>query len=235
MSTRRDGPSDETKQPVSAVVASPSKARRTHVAGLLNTLGIETILAKDVETTLAIVKERAPTVAILQGFAIDETLLKFCRSTQDDHTRIIVISPNPELVDRIIVLELGADEFLCDPTDDRLLTSRLKAVLRRSGAHSWDSVAYRRNAWSVDTLTREAVSPRGARIQLTAAELSLLDLFIRNRGTVVNAELASAAIGTEGGPAFRNATSRLRRKLAAISGGADPIQNFQGIGYVLDK
>lgn len=218
-----------------AVVASPTSRRRAELGALLTSLDLGAIPLASVREVSALLAESPPALAVLQGFPVDDALLGLCRAVRDSPTRLVVLGSSQELIDRIIVLELGADEYLCEPADDRLVLSRLKAVLRRDPGHSEaPAPPAAEAAWRVDTLTRAAVGPGDVRVPLTAAELSLFDLFLRRRGAVVNEDVARAALGVRGGPAFRNAVSRLRRKLGSAARGTNPIRSFQGIGYLYE-
>lgn len=234
MKARLAAKSLETEVPPSAIVASPSHKQRLRTTSLLGEIGMVVKAAADLADAERLIRAHTPALAILQGFAVDDALLSFCRAARYEPLSTIVVAPSPALIDRVIVLELGADEVLCEPADDRLLMSRLKAVMRRTGGGAVLERRLAPSGWTTDLLSRTAVSPAGRQVQLTAAELSLLDLFIRNRGKVIDAGFACPRLGTAGGVAFRCLISRLRRKLESISAGANPIKSLRGLGYTFN-
>lgn len=220
-------------KPEDVVVASPSDDRRSAIARLVGAGGRKILEAPSLAAASALAEAAAPALVILQGFPVDSETLAYCRGAELTGARTIVICEHAELIDRIILLELGADDLLFEPVGDRLLLARIKAVLRRSGPDA--SQAQRPQAfeggWKIDHVSREAIGPAGDRLALTRSEIALFHLFIANPNVRVDDGLATDRLGTAPGPAFRNAVSRLRRKLRSINGGIDPIRTVQGFGY----
>lgn len=219
---------------LSAIAGSPSKEKRQHLSDLLDKAGMTVVTTEGLEHVLELIRAKCPSVAILQGYEVDSALLSFCRAVSDSPTRTIIMAPSSDLIDRVIALELGADEYLCEPVDDRLLMARLKAVMRRPNDASPHIGRDVPSKWSIDTLSRTATSPAGRSVRLTATELSLYELFLQYRGRLIDENFVHERLGVPVGTAFRTTISRLRRKLGDICAGENPIKNVQGIGYVFD-
>ncbi len=145
---------------------------------------------------------------------------------------IIMLTARGEVMDRVVGLELGADDYLPKPFEPRELVVRIQNILKRSRPADTPAAAVRIDDLSVDR-ERKQVSRGDEIIALTAAEYELLDLFIRRRGRVlsrddimrelhgIDADIYSRAIDV--------LVSRLRHKL----GRADLIRTVRGQGYQL--
>jgi two-component system, OmpR family, response regulator len=153
---------------------------------------------------------------------------------------IIFISARGDETDRVIGLELGADDYISKPFGTRELIARIRAVLRRRPAEGGrpEAGAERVNfaGWSVDMLRREVFSPSGASIDLTGAEFDLLTSFIGSPQRVLGRErlieLSRARIGDASDRSIDVLVSRLRRKLSS-AGHPTPIITVRGVGYML--
>ncbi|EQA96575.1 response regulator transcription factor [Sphingobium baderi] len=153
---------------------------------------------------------------------------------------IILVGANSTEVDRVVGLELGADDFIAKPYSTREVAARLRAVLRRG--KSARILRQRRQAeahfdgWIVNCARREVLDPDGAPVDLTAAEFSLLSLFLDNaRSVIARARLLELNGTRETGSSHRSIdvlVSRLRRKLDHPSRAAS-IVTVRGVGYML--
>jgi DNA-binding response OmpR family regulator len=139
-------------------------------------------------------------------------------------------------IDRILGLELGADDYLPKPFEKRELVARLKALLRRRVAPAAPRIASTLNFGTlrVDALRRE-VSVAGAVVPLTSIEFKLLLELARQPGQAVTREQLSVAAQVGGyRPLDRSVdvqVGRLRRRLAGVVGGSDWIETVRGEGY----
>lgn len=166
--------------------------------------------------------------------------LDLCRDvrTRSD-VPIILVGANSSEVDRVVSLELGADDYMAKPYSGRELAARLRAVLRRG--RSERAIGLRRqtqalfDGWSVDFARREVMAPSGAPVDLTAAEFSLLAIFIEHPQVVISRErLIEQAGARDTGSSDRSIdvlVSRLRRKLGEGDRAA-PIVTIRGVGYM---
>ncbi len=154
---------------------------------------------------------------------------------------IIMLSAMGEEVDRILGLELGADDYLPKSSSPRELMARIKAVLRRQeevrGGGPRRGAAYHFLGFVLDTVRRHLRAPNGAGILLTAGEYSLLRAFLEHPQRVLPRDQLLDAARGEDSDVFDRAIdvqiSRLRRKLHAFSAG-EIIKTYRGAGYMFD-
>jgi DNA-binding response OmpR family regulator len=144
-------------------------------------------------------------------------------------------------VDRIVGLELGADDYLTKPFNLRELLARVRAVLRRAGTApppEGKGTKYRFAGWELNLRTRRLTSPTGAPVALTIGEFSLLAAFLRSPQQVLSREQLLAATRLHDEEVFDRSIDvqilRLRRKLEADASAPELIKTERGVGYVLD-
>lgn len=164
-----------------------------------------------------------------------------CRALrQRSQAPIIFISAKDSETDRVIGLELGADDYLPKPFGTRELVARVRAVLRRpplaEGAGGKpDGIRF--DGWTVSLPRRELLSPTGAVVELTGAEFDLLVALCDNAGRVIARErlieLSRARLGDSSDRSIDVLVSRLRRKLSGAGRDA-PILTVRGVGYMLN-
>ena len=153
---------------------------------------------------------------------------------------IIFISAKGDETDRVIGLELGADDYLPKPVGTRELVARIRAVLRRGTLDrrpdGQRSEIARFAGWQVDLRRRAVSSPTGASIELTGAEFDLLSSFLGSPQRVLGRErlieLSRVRLGDSSDRSIDVLVSRLRRKLSS-SGEPAPIITVRGVGYML--
>jgi|TARA_B110000503_G_scaffold22889_2_gene35648 DNA-binding response OmpR family regulator len=150
-------------------------------------------------------------------------------------TPILMLTARGEDTDRILGLELGADDYLPKPCNPRELSARLRAILRRGNLVSEDVAAPTLEAGqtAMNTADRSATYG-GADLQLTSTEFNVLQVLVTNAGTVVSKDLLSQnALGRALSAYDRSIDvhiSKIRRKLAAL-GGDNLIVSVRGSGY----
>lgn len=153
---------------------------------------------------------------------------------------IIFASARGSEEDRVLGLELGADDYLAKPFSTRELVARIGAVLRRRGPEAADEAQQRTSqirfdGWVLSLSRRELHSPTGAIVDLTGAEFDLLVTFVGQPQRVLGRErlieLSRTRLGDSSDRSIDVLVSRLRRKLAAI-GGDTPIVTVRGVGYM---
>ena len=171
--------------------------------------------------------------------------LSILRSLRPENsTPVIMLTAAGDVVDRIIGLEMGADDYLGKPVDLRELEARIKAVLRRqtsaraeSGKRS-DSSGAKFGEFTLDTDAAKLLAADGSEVPLTAMEYSLLKVFAENKGRVLNRDqILEQAHDRSWDPFDRSIDiriSRLRRKLETNSEKPEIIKTVRGIGYLYD-
>lgn len=152
---------------------------------------------------------------------------------------IIFVSAKGSEHDRVLGLELGADDYLAKPFSTRELTARIRAVLRRGGMERMAGGDRETQAhfdgWTVNFPRREVKSPSGAVVELTGAEFDLLAAFLGQPQRVIArerlVELSRVRLGDSSDRSVDVLVSRLRRKISA-AGHEPPIGTVRGIGYI---
>ena len=167
-------------------------------------------------------------------------LARWMRSQSD--IPIVMLTAMGEETDRIIGLELGADDYMPKPFNPRELLARIRAVLRRAGdaaEHRADPAArtLRFNGWSLEPARRRLLNPEGAEVALTGGEYDLLLALVERANRVLTRDMLLDLLrGRQAGPfdrAIDVAISRLRRKLEDDGRNAQLIKTVRGGGYVL--
>lgn len=162
-------------------------------------------------------------IVVLDVLLPDGSGLDLCRYLRQraPHVPVILVTALKEEVDRIIGLEIGADDYIGKPFNPRELVARMRAVLRRAGggAAATGGATYRFATMLADAGSRSVVTADGTPIDLTGAEFELLRVFLDRPGRVLSREqLLGHTQGREAGPLDRSIDvlmSRLRRKLGA--------------------
>ncbi len=168
--------------------------------------------------------------------------IDLCRQIrQSSAVPIIFVSAKGSEVDRVIGLELGADDYLPKPFGTRELIARVRAVLRRgelnAQAAQREEGIYSFEGWTANVPRRELTSPTGAQVDLTGAEFDLLVVLLDHAQRVIARErlieLSRTRLGDSSDRSIDVLISRLRRKLST-AGGTPPIVTVRGVGYMLN-
>ncbi|MGB0126345.1 MAG: response regulator transcription factor [Rhodocyclaceae bacterium] len=155
-------------------------------------------------------------------------------------TPVLMLTARGDDVDSVVGLELGADDYLSKPCNPRVLSARIRAVLRRSEpARSEGGAAGAGEQIELEDLLlntgARTVACGGKALELTSTEFSVLEVLLRDAGRVVpKAELSERALGRKLARFDRGLdmhVSNLRRKLGPFSSGEERIKTVRGIGY----
>ena len=187
------------------------------------------------------VLEHGPVDLILLDVMLPGTSgIELCRQLRrKSDVPIIFISAKSSEPDRVLGLELGADDYLAKPFSTRELIARVRAVLRRGGLERMsgdtrETVA-QFDGWTVDFPRRAVTSRTGASIELTGAEFDLLAAFLNQPQRVIArerlVELSRTRLGDSSDRSVDVLVSRLRRKIS-VAGLEPPIGTVRGIGYI---
>jgi len=155
---------------------------------------------------------------------------------------IVMLTAMGEDTDRIVGLEMGADDYVPKPFNPRELLARIKAVLRRAGAPQPQAVQgiagsrFSFHGWMLDVSTRDLTSPDGVVLTLSAGEFDLLQAFVEHPRRVLSRDqLLDFARGRQAIPFDRSIdiqVSRLRRKLNDDAKDPQLIKTVRGGGYL---
>ena len=200
----------------------------------LEPFGFAVSAAHHPDEGLRAIAARAPDIVVLDVMMPDTDGFAVCRKVREtSRVPIVMLTARGGVLDRIVGLEMGADDYLPKPFEPRELVARLQAVLRR-GVHREPDDVLRAGALELDPGARSA-RLAGRPLALTAAEFALLGLFVRSRRSVLSRDRILEATRGLDWEAFDRSVdvlvSRLRQKL-----GDDPrrptyIQTVRGAGY----
>ncbi|ROR29516.1 response regulator [Inmirania thermothiophila] len=213
---------------------------RALLAAYLERNGLRASTAEDGRAMWRALAEDRIDLVILDLMLPGEDGLTLCRDLRArSSVPVIMLTARGEETDRIVGLEMGADDYVAKPFSPRELLARIKAVLRRAGGAAGTAPGrrYRFAGWTLDAVTRQLTSPEGTVVPLSGAEYRLLRVFLERPGRVLARDrLLDLARGREAAPFDRSIdvlVSRLRRRLG--DDGREPrlIRTVRGEGYVL--
>jgi two-component system response regulator CpxR len=161
------------------------------------------------------------------------------RIRQTSKMPVLLLTARGEDVDRIVGLEIGADDYLPKPFNPRELVARIRAVLRRSNPADKDSQEVLRVGEIVLDPGSRTAHQNGKELELTSVEFNLLEVLLREAGNVVSRDrLVDVVLGRKFSPFDRSIdmhVSKVRRKLGDSDGGGDHIKTVRGVGYILTR
>lgn len=199
--------------------------------------GVET--AEDGAALDAALARAHPDLIILDIMLPGEDGLSICRRLRaQSQLPILMLTAKSEEIDRVVGLEMGADDYLVKPFGSRELLARVRALLRRANAQPL-APASRRFAFdrfTIDLDARQLVDERGSGPALTSAEFDLLACFVqRPRRVLTRDQILDWTRGRTADPLDRTIdmlVSRLRKKLETASPGSNPISTVRNGGYL---
>jgi two-component system OmpR family response regulator len=217
---------------------------RSLLADYLGANGYHALAAQDgiaMEKTLD--RERVDLIVLDLNMPGDDGLT-LCRKLRNrSNIPVIMLTARSEPIDRILGLEMGADDYLPKPFEPRELLARIRSVLRRSHMateHSRESSAQRQigfAGWTLDLTARHLVDPGGLIIMLSGAEFRLLQVFLEHPNRVLNRDqILNFTHGRDADPFDRSIDiqiSRLRQKLNEDARSPQIIKTVRNGGYVL--
>jgi two-component system OmpR family response regulator len=229
--------------PAHILVVDDDREIRRLLAEYLQKNGLRVTAARDgTEMRRVLGRERVDLV-VLDVMLPGDDGLKLCRELRtDSQVPIIMLTARVEDVDRILGLELGADDYLPKPFNPRELLARIAAVLRRSAHAPRDPLpsevaGYRFAGWRLDTTTRSLIDAHGAVVLLSGAEFRLLGLLLAHAGYVLSrTQLMDLLRGRDHDPFDRSIdvrVSRLRQILRDDARAPRIIKTVYGEGYVI--
>jgi two-component system, OmpR family, response regulator len=200
----------------------------------------EVLLAQDGESFMAEFHRHAAelSMVILDVMLPDTDGFALCREVRlRSQVPIIMLTASSDETDRVVGLEIGADDYMAKPYSPRELLARIKAILRRSGADGAASARFLRfDGFTLDLVERRVVDAQGAEVPLTGLDYQLLKVFVEHPGKVLDRDaLSEQTRGRESGPFDRSLDvqiSRLRMRLGDDGKQPRLIKTVRGAGYV---
>lgn len=199
--------------------------------------------AADAAEFFRILDEHPVDLVVLDLMLPGEDGFQVCRRLRASSTiPIIMLTAKKDDVDRIVGLEMGADDYVTKPFNPRELVARIRSVLWRTrGSVARDAVApeelvYRFERWQLNAGTRTLKDPSGREVELSGGEFALLVVFLQNARRVLNRDqLLDLTRGRNSAPFDRSVdiqVSRLRRKIERRDQSPRLLKTVRGAGYV---
>ena len=223
------------------LIVDDDDALREEMADYLSGHGYVVHQARDAKETRVKLKSEPVQLVILDVMLPGEDGLSICRSLAGPSgPSVLMLSSLGESIDRVLGLELGADDYVVKPVSPRELLARVRALLRRRGTAAEPATrgsGYAFAGFRFDLVRRQLRAPDGTVIMLTPGELSLLGAFVENPAKVLSREELVRLSRGESADVLDRAVdiqiSRLRRKLNSQSKD-EIIKTHRGLGYILD-
>ncbi|MBP0597916.1 response regulator [Herbaspirillum sp. LeCh32-8] len=216
---------------------------RTLLAEYLDGNGLRTLTATNGTEMRKTLEESRVDLIVLDLTLPGEDGLTLCRNLRaTSNVPVIMLTARGEPLDRILGLEMGADDYLAKPFEPRELFARIRSVLRRTQAlppnmAQPDVAAMRFANWTLDLTARHLVNQDGVVVALSGAEFRLLKVFLDHPNRVLNRDqLLELTQGRESDPFDRSVDiqiSRLRQKLGDDARTPTIIKTVRNEGYVL--
>ena len=223
------------------LVVDEDRETRAQLAGALERSGYRVTTASGGGMQRAI--ERARIELVVLGVCVgEEDGMRVCRSLRAaSDVPFIILARRADEVDRILGLEMGADDYLARPVNSRELLARMRNILRRvsgSGAPPASRARlFRFGGWQLDSVARELCDPNGQRATLRNSEYRVLSSLLAHGNRVVSrGKLIELARGRDAGPFDRSIDvriSRLRQVLGDDARLPRIIKTVHGEGYVI--
>jgi two-component system OmpR family response regulator len=226
---------------------------REPLAKYLRRYEFDVTTAEDGVAMRLLLQQRAFDLIVLDVMLPGEDGWSLCRFVHE-HLQIpvVLLTAMNEPADRIVGLELGADDFVAKPFDPRELVARVRSVLRRSAitqglarsqgkapqaAPARDAMGYAFEGWVFDARGRRLRNPDGEEVALSAVEFQLLHVLLQNPNEVLSRNRLLDLTRRDGAEqvfdrSIDSQISRLRKKLQRDAGGAGFIRTARGDGYL---
>ncbi len=227
--------------PISVLLVDDEATLRKPLAEYLTGQGFDVVQMESAASARAHLVASTPDIVLLDIMMPGEDGLSFCRHlVETKQLPVIFLTARTEATDRIIGLELGADDYITKPFEPRELVARIRTVLRRvtrnpaPNSHT-DDWHYVFEDWRLDPLKRKLTDPEGVSVPISTAEFRLLRAFLDNPLSVLDRDKLLDMVQGRTAHLFDravdNQVSRLRRKIEADTRSPQFIQTVRGGGY----
>jgi two-component system, OmpR family, response regulator len=221
------------------LVVDDDQEIRTLLAEYLERNNFRVSTLPDGRDLMRMLEERALDLVVLDLMMPGIDGLTLCRDLRAKHRiPVLILSARGDEVDRIVGLEMGADDYLPKPFHPRELLARIRAILARTGGPEPEQEVrgYRFDGHRLDLLRRSLVRSDGTRVPLTTAEFDLLVIFLARPNRVLSRDMLVELTQGREAPAYDRSidvrVSRLRQALDD-TGDVRLLQTVYGEGYVL--
>ena len=226
--------------PVTLLLVDDEASLREPLAEYLAGQGFIVQEAESAAAARALLEQERPDLVLLDIMMPGEDGLSLTRHLAESRgVPVILLTARGEATDRIVGLEIGADDYVAKPFEPRELVARIRTVLRRvergPGQAAPEDFAYAFEGWRLDPLKRRLTDPEGAVVSISTAEFRLLRAFCDHPRQVLDRDrLLDMVQGREAhlfDRAVDNQVSRLRHKIETDSRNPHFIQTVRGGGY----
>ena len=218
----------------SVLVIDDDAALRDTIGLMLEAEGFHLALAEDGKVGVVQALTMKPDLVLVDLRMPGLSGIEVCKQIRAAgmKTPLIVLSASGDEIDKVLLLEIGADDYVVKPFGTRELMARIRAVLRRSSTEGANVVAF--GDVEVD-LTRHIVKKKGKEIKFTRAEYNLLTYFLQNPDRALTRDMILNSVwGYESFPNTRTVDAhvvRLRQKLEVDPGTPQHFLTIHGVGY----
>ena len=221
------------------LIVDDDDAIRDLLHEFLRKRGMHVSVARDSEEMQGVMARTPIDLLILDVMLPGKSGMEICREIRM-HSRvpIIMLTAISETTDRVVGLEMGADDYVSKPFDPRELLARVRAVLRRLDGgpdRRAEPKIYRFAGWSMDCSRRRLVSPDDVRVELTTGEFNLLEALVKSAQRMLSRDQLQELAGSSTAYGYDRSVdiliSRLRRKMEDDSRSPKLILTIRGGGY----
>ena len=226
----------------SLLLVDDESTLREPLAAYLARQGFSVTEADSAAQARSRLRDMRPDIVLLDIMMPGEDGLSLCRHLVETRDiPVILITAKGEATDRVVGLEIGADDYVVKPFEPRELVARIRTVLRRAArggqAPGHEDHLFEFEGWRLDPLKRRLTDPQGAVVSISSAEFRLLMAFVEHPRQVLDRDrLLDMVQGREAhlfDRAIDNQISRLRRKIEVDTRNPQLIQTVWGGGYML--
>jgi len=230
--------------PSNILIVDDDREIRSLLADYLETNGFQAFTAADGSAMWHLLEKQPVDLIVLDLGLPGEDGLQLCRRLRtQSEIPVVMLTARGEPLDRILGLEMGADDYMVKPFEPRELLARIRNVLRRRSplteGDSRDAQRIVFSNWTLDLVGRHLLNPHGTAVMLSGAEFRLLKIFLQHPNRVLNRDqLSMLTKGHDADPLDRSIdlqVSRLRQKLEDDAKNPVLLKTVRNEGYVLDS
>jgi two-component system OmpR family response regulator len=224
------------------LIVDDDREIRTLLADYLEANGFRALMAADGSAMWHMLEKQPVDLIVLDLGLPGEDGLQLCRRLRTtSQTPVVMLTARGEPLDRILGLEMGADDYMVKPFEPRELLARIRNVLRRrmssSSGDSRDAQRICFSNWTLDLVARHLLNPHGTAVMLSGAEFRLLKIFLQHPNRILSRDqLSILTKGRDADPLDRSIdlqVSRLRQKLEDDAKNPALLKTVRNEGYVL--
>ncbi len=221
------------------LIVEDEPAIADNIAYALSTDGFDTQWHAEGGHVLSFIAATPVDLIILDVGLPDMSGMELCKAIRkNSRIPVIFLTARSQEIDRVVGLEIGADDYVVKPFSPRELTARVKAVLRRTRPEKSVPAGRPSGAFTVDD-TRHCITYFGRKLDLSRYEYRLLEIFIRRPGRIFSRDKLMELAWDDPEMSMDRTVDahikNLRGKLKAVTPDKDPVKTHRGLGYALKE